>query len=287
MTDYGRPLEFGWFAGPDAGDARALLDAARVADRAGLDLIGVQDHPYNAGHLDAFTLLSAMAAVTGNVRLFPDVANLPLRGPVMIGRAISSLDVLSQGRAELGLGTGVFWDGIAALGGTRLSKGESVDALEEALTLLRGWFDAGGRQSLTMAGSHYPVTGAHAGPAPAHRVGIWLGARGPRMLHLLGTYADGWLPSLAFVPPEQLADLHARIDDAALAAGRAPSDINRIYNVWGAHSPQDWVEMLTEFTLEHGMNSYVFGAPPTESALRTIGEEIAPAVREAVATARG
>ena len=94
-------------------------------------------------------------------------------------------------------------------------------------------------------------------------------------------------PSLAFVPPEQLADLHARIDDAALAAGRAPSDISRIYNVWGAHSPQDWVEMLTEFTLEHGMNSYVFGAPPTESALRTIGEEIAPAVREAVATARG
>lgn len=287
MTDYGRPLEFGWFAGPDAGDAKELLAAARLADRVGLDLIGVQDHPYNAGHLDAFTLLSAMAAVTDNVRLFPDVANLPLRGPVMMGRAISSLDVLSEGRAELGLGTGVFWDGIAAMGGPRLGKGESVDALEEALILLRGWFDAGGRQSLTMDGAHYRVAGAHAGPAPAHRVGIWLGARGPRMLKLLGTHADGWLPALAFIPPDQLGDLHSQIDDAAHAAGRVPSDINRIYNVWGSHSTRDWIEMLTEFTLNHGMNAYVFGAPPTESALRTIGEEIAPAVREAVAAARG
>ncbi|WP_370890549.1 LLM class flavin-dependent oxidoreductase [Janibacter sp. GXQ6167] len=287
MTDYGRPVEFGWFAGPDAVNSRELLSAARVADQVGLDLIGVQDHPYNSGHLDAFTLLASMAAVTERIRVFPDVANLPLRGVPMMARAIASIDALSGGRAELGLGTGVFWDGIEALGTPRRTPKESVDAVEEALVLLRGWFDAQGRRSLTFDGQYYPVKGAHAGPPTAHRVGIWLGAKGPRMLRLLGTYADGWLPSLSFVPPEDLGDMHARMDDAALAAGRSPSEINRIYNVWGGGSTAQWVDMLTSFTLEYGMNAYVFGVPPEERELRRIGEEIAPAVREAVAKHRG
>ncbi|OYO00554.1 LLM class flavin-dependent oxidoreductase [Enemella evansiae] len=285
MTDYGRDLEFGWFADPDVRSARETLGAAGIADQAGLDLIGVQDHPYNSGHLDAWTLLTAIASTTERVRVFPDVANVPLRGAVMLGRAAATLDRISDGRVELGLGTGVFWEGIAALGTPERSRKERVDALEEAVDVLRLWFDSG-RRSVSYDGDWYRLRGAHPGPPPIHRIGLWLGALGPRMLQILGSKADGWLPSLAFVPPDKLAEPNARIDDAALAAGRDPAEINRVYNVWGDFSTQQWVDLLTTTTLEHGMNAYVFGVPPLESELRRISDEIAPAVREAVAAER-
>lgn len=284
MTDYGRELEFGWFADPDARLARETVAAAQVADRAGLDLIGVQDHPYNPGHLDAWTLLTTIAGATDRIRVFPDVANIPLRGAVMLGRAAASLDRLSGGRVELGLGTGVFWEGIAAMGTPERSKRERVDALEEAVDVLHLWF--GGQRSVTYDGEWYPLSGAHPGPPPAHRIGLWLGAIGPRMLGIVGAKGDGWLPSLAFVPPDKLGPAHARIDEAALAAGRDPAEINRVYNVWGDLSTEQWVDLLTSVTLEHGMSSYVFGVPPVEAELRRISDEIAPAVREAVAAER-
>lgn len=284
MTDYGRPLEFGWFADPDARLVRETLAAAQVADRAGLDLIGVQDHPYNSGHLDAWTLLSAIASTTERVRVFPDVANVPLRGAAMLGRAAASLDSISGGRVELGLGTGAFWEAIAAMGVPERSKKERVDALEEAVDVLHLWFS--GQRAVSYEGDWYPLKGVHPGPPPAHQIGLWLGALGPRMLRILGAKADGWLPSLAFVPPDKLPEAHTRIDDAALEAGRDPAVINRIYNVWGDYPTEQWVDLLTTLTLEGGMNAYVFGAPPVESELRRISDEIAPAVREAVAAAR-
>ena len=164
MTDYGRDLEFGWFADPGVSTTRETLAAAQVADKAGLDLIGVQDHPYNATHLDAWTLLTAIASTTERVRVFPDVANVPLRGAAMLGRAASTLDQISVGRVELGLGTGVFWEGIAAMG----SKKQRVDALEEAVDVLRLWFS--GERSVSYDGDWYPLAGAHPGPPPAHRI---------------------------------------------------------------------------------------------------------------------
>jgi alkanesulfonate monooxygenase SsuD/methylene tetrahydromethanopterin reductase-like flavin-dependent oxidoreductase (luciferase family) len=115
MGDYGRQLEFGHFLVPNA-DA-PLLETARAADRAGLDLIGVQDHPYQRRYVDTWTLLSMIAAGTERVRVFPDVANLPLRPPAVLAKAAASLDVLSGGRAELGLGAGGFSEAIEAFGG--------------------------------------------------------------------------------------------------------------------------------------------------------------------------
>ncbi|MDO5683128.1 MAG: LLM class flavin-dependent oxidoreductase [Propionibacteriaceae bacterium] len=283
MADYGRELEFGWFADP-AEDPATLLAAARVADAAGLDLIGVQDHPYNNKQLDSLALLSAMGAVTERIRLFPDVANLALRGAVLLANTAASIDRLTNGRFELGLGSGAFWDAIVALGGPRWTPGEARRATEEAIDVMKAWWS---ERSLTHDGTHFRVKGARPGPQPAHPIGIWLGVSGPRMLDLLGRKADGWLPSLSFVPPEKLPDAHARIDEGCAKAGREPSSINRIYNLWGDHSVAEWTELLTGFTVEHGMNAYVFGGPPTESFLRMVGEEIAPAVRAAVAAERG
>src|SRR5690349_10664977 len=117
--DYGHDLEFGTFLTPDAGRPGGVVERARLTERAGLDVVTVQDHPYQPRFLDAFTLLTWIAASTSRVRVFPNVANLPLRPPAVLARQVASLDRLSGGRAELGLGSGAFWDAIAANGGPR------------------------------------------------------------------------------------------------------------------------------------------------------------------------
>jgi alkanesulfonate monooxygenase SsuD/methylene tetrahydromethanopterin reductase-like flavin-dependent oxidoreductase (luciferase family) len=104
--DYRHDLMFGVFITPVAGQADAVLELSRLADVVGLDLVTFQDHPYQARFLDTWTLLSVVAAETTNVRVAPNVANLPLRQPVVLARSAASLDILSGGRVELGLGAG-------------------------------------------------------------------------------------------------------------------------------------------------------------------------------------
>ena len=93
---------------PRADAGAHLIELARRADAAGLDWVSVQDHPYQPAFLDAWTLLTAIATATATIGVFPNVANLPLRPPAMLARAAASLDILSGGRGELGLGTGAF-----------------------------------------------------------------------------------------------------------------------------------------------------------------------------------
>ena len=296
MADAGLPVRFGWFLIPDAADPRALVDQARQAERAGFDLVGIQDHPYQRRFLDTFTLLAALATATERIGLFPDVANLPLRHPAMLAKAAASLDLLSGGRFELGLGAGAFWDAVAAMGGPRRTPGEAVEALEEAIGLLRRLWSDG--RSVRFQGRHYQLAGVRPGPAPAHPIGIWVGGYGPRMLALTGRLADGWVPSAAYLPPERLAAAQARIDEAAAAAGRDPAAIRRCYNLSGRIGPGgggfldgpagQWVEQLLPVVVETGMDTFVLW--PTESPasqLERFAAEVAPALREAVAAHRG
>jgi alkanesulfonate monooxygenase SsuD/methylene tetrahydromethanopterin reductase-like flavin-dependent oxidoreductase (luciferase family) len=296
VPDRGRPVTFGWFLVPDAADPAGLVDQARRVERAGFDLIGIQDHPYQRRYLDTFSLLAALATATERIGLFPDVANLPLRHPAMLAKAAASIDRLSGGRFELGLGAGTFWDAVAAMGGPRRAPGEAVEALEEAIALVRlHWSD---QRSVRFAGQHYQVAGVKPGPAPAHRVELWLGAYGPRMLELTGRLGDGWVPSSGYMPPERLPAAQARIDDAAAAAGRDPASVRRLYNISGRIGPGgggfldgpagQWVEQLLALVTETGMDTFVLW--PTEEQdrqLELFADEVAPALREAVAAHRG
>src|SRR5262245_44270898 len=141
MADYGHELQFGVFITPAAGSADQVVALAELADRSGLDLVTFQDHPYQPRFLDSWTLLSFVAARTARVRLSPNVLNLPLRPPAVVARAVASLDILSGGRAELALGAGAYWDAMEAMGARRLSPGQSVDALEEAIDVIRELWD--------------------------------------------------------------------------------------------------------------------------------------------------
>lgn len=295
MTDYGHALEFGYFLTPDAGDSDGILELARFADRLGLEILGVQDHPYQPRFLDMWTLLSVVAGVTEHIRLVPDVVNLPLRPPGVLARSAASLDLLSGGRVEVGLGSGAFPNGVRAMGGPPRSPGESVEALEEAIGIMRALWTPGG--PVTIEGRHYSLRGARPGPIPPHPIGIWLGSYKPRMLRLTGRLADGWIPTLSYAAPSELGPMSRIVDEAAEAAGRDPTAIRRIYNISGRFSPLErgyldgppelWIAQLTELALEHGMSGFVLG--PTGDAdadLERFALEVAPGVREAVAGAR-
>ncbi|MEE1942967.1 LLM class flavin-dependent oxidoreductase [Streptomyces sp. TRM 70361] len=293
MPDYGHDLRFGSFLTPRNRRPAEVVELALLSERAGLDLVTFQDHPYQPGHLDTWTLLSWVAARTGRVRLSGNVLNLPLRPPAVLARSVASLDLLSGGRVELALGAGAFWDAIEAMGGRRLTPGESVAALGEAIEVIRGIWDAGERRPLRVAGDHYRVVGAKRGPAPAHEVPIWLGAYKPRMLRLVGERADGWLPSLGYLRPADLARGNGIIDEAAVAAGRDPRRIRRLLNLVAA-GPEGplrgpvagWAEQLLPLALEDGVSTFVLGSDDP-AQLEAFARETAPALREAVAAGRG
>jgi alkanesulfonate monooxygenase SsuD/methylene tetrahydromethanopterin reductase-like flavin-dependent oxidoreductase (luciferase family) len=298
MTDYGRPVQFGFFPVPEAAARDQVLADVRYADQAGLDLVGIQDHPYQRRYLDTFTLIPWLGAQTQRIRFLTDVANLPLRLPSVLAKAAATVDVLTDGRFELGLGAGAFWDAIVAYGGPRRPPGEAVSALEEAMTIIRlMWSD---ERSANVEGSHYAVRGAKPGPRPAHDIGIWLGASGPRMLTIVGRLADGWVPSSSWAPPQRLAELHARIDEAAAGAGRDPAALVRAYNLNGTITDgrsdgflsgpvSQWADELTELVVDGGMDTFIFWGDDQNDPggqLRLFAEEVRPAVRDAVAAER-
>jgi alkanesulfonate monooxygenase SsuD/methylene tetrahydromethanopterin reductase-like flavin-dependent oxidoreductase (luciferase family) len=297
---------FGISVAPWARDAQQIVETARLADTLGLDLIGIQDHPYNGGFLDTWTLLAALGGMTTRLRLLPDVLNLPLRPPALLAKAAATLDLLTNGRVELGLGAGAAWDNIAGYGGPRRTPGEALAALEEAIQILRALWEPSasgqGSQGVTVAGKHYQITDAQPGPAPAHRIGIWIGGYGPRMLDLIGRRADGWIPSAPYAPPSELPAKQAAIDTAARAAGRAPASIRRAYNMGGVVlAPGDpatrparpgvlvgpaalWTETLVSYYRDLGLDTFIFwpAGGQHERQIRAFAEEIAPAVRQAV-----
>lgn len=296
-TDYGHDLLFGVFVTPTAHPAQQAVGLAVTADRAGLDLVTFQDHPYQPAFLDAWTLLTFAAARTERIRLSGNVLNLPLRPPSVLARAAASLDRLSGGRFELGIGAGGFWDAIEAMGARRLTPGEGVEALGEAIGLIRELWDTEQRGAVRRTGTYYSADGAKRGPAPAHDIGIWVGALKPRMLALTGSLADGWMPSLPYLPegPASLPAMNARIDEAALGAGRQPADVRRFLNITGRLSgtsrgfldgPADqWAEELAGLTLEHGTSGFILMTDDA-TTIERYAAEVAPATRELVAAER-
>jgi alkanesulfonate monooxygenase SsuD/methylene tetrahydromethanopterin reductase-like flavin-dependent oxidoreductase (luciferase family) len=284
-VDYGREIQFGIFVIPATMNPARALDVALIADEVGFDLIGMQDHPYQWRFFDTMTLLTAMAMRTHRVTLFPDVACLPMRPPAVLAKSAASLDVLSGGRFELGLGAGGFWEAIKAMGGSVRTPGESVSALEEAIHVTRLMWS--GERNLKFDGRFYQLSGVNAGPKPAHDMAVWIGAYRPRMLGIIGRLADGWVPSLGYLKPDDLTVANERIDEAARTAGRDPKSIRRVLN-YGYPIDPDTADALAALVLEHGMDSFLIsedGEEPREHLNRFMSE-VAPRVREKVAKAR-
>jgi alkanesulfonate monooxygenase SsuD/methylene tetrahydromethanopterin reductase-like flavin-dependent oxidoreductase (luciferase family) len=279
-----RPVAFGLNVDPNTGGLAIAARIAAIADAAGLEYAGVQDHPYNPDFVDTLTHITWLAAHTSRVHLFPNVA--------MLAKQAATIDVLSGGRFELGLGAGGFHDAIAGMGGPRRTVAEARQALSEAVDIIRASWTG---EPFQYAGQQYQVPDAQPGLRPAHDVGIWLGVAGPRAVRLAGAKADGWSVSAPYVPPPRLTELGSILTESALEAGRDPDRIVRLYNVMGLitpesrdmfHGPKErWFDTLTTLHSDSRMNTFVFWpSGDRERQSHIFAEEIVPAVREALAT---
>ena len=282
-----RSPQFGISVTPYAETYAQLVDQVMTAERTGFDLVGIQDHPYQRRFLDTFSLLADLLARTERLRVFPDVASLPMRPPTMLAKAAASLDVMSGGRFELGLGAGNFWDAVAGMGGPRRAPGERGAALEEAIDLIRAALDVGPERGVVRGGGpFYPIPGYPPGPPTAHRVEIWVGAMAPFALELIGRKADGWIPAGGTTHVDRFAALGARIDDAAQAAGRDPRLVRRIVNVMtdiADDTVGSWSERLATWAVEPGVDAFVFWPPDAGTGMiERLAAEVVPAVRAAI-----
>ena len=301
MTFPGHEVVFGFGAHDGIGDGPELLRMVQQADRDGLDLFSLSDHPYLGDRLDAYATIGFMLGRTQRIAGFANVTNVPLRPAPLLARTVTSLSALSGGRVVVGMGAGGRPDRIGDMGGPRHSPAAAVEAFEEAITLVR--MLSGGGQPVTFQGRFYQVD--QIDPAPVAAPPVWTGSVGPRSLAATGRVADGWIPGHAadWLSPRYRTSRPV-IDEAAAAAGRDPGQIRTIFNFpgritdrplaatrdgdgrWIGGSPDQWAEELAAAVLEHGAAGFMLfspdgGAPDARSAGRW-GAEIAPAVREAI-----
>jgi probable F420-dependent oxidoreductase len=264
--------------------------SARHAERLGFDLITVSDHLHGSfPTFETWTLLTWLAASTERVRVAPLVLGLPYRPPAVVAKMAESLDRLSGGRLVLGMGGGGRDEEFRAFGLTPRTPGEKVDALAEAIDVVRGLW----RESpFTYHGRSFHLQEAEVEPKPAHRIPIWLGTYGRRALELTGRVADGWNPSFPYAPPEIVGEMRDRVRRAAEEAGRDPDSIECAYNVsvWVDErgqpnprlvtgGPERVAEQLIEF-VRLGFGTLVFWARGGDEHRERLAREVLPLVRE-------
>ncbi|MGX7827318.1 TIGR03560 family F420-dependent LLM class oxidoreductase [Actinokineospora sp. 24-640] len=195
-------LEFGdfaWDGGPSA-MADTVVRFARTADESGVALLGVGDHLWQGPHaggpespqLECFTTLALMAAYTQRCQLAPIVAGVHFRAPAVLVKTVTTLDILSGGRAVLGIGAGWDADEAAGMGVEFPPVGARFEMLEEALRICRQLWDGERGDEKPFAGVHYRLERALNMPQSLSRPHppILIGGGGKRTLRLVAQYGD-------------------------------------------------------------------------------------------------
>jgi alkanesulfonate monooxygenase SsuD/methylene tetrahydromethanopterin reductase-like flavin-dependent oxidoreductase (luciferase family) len=302
---------FGLSITPYSTNVDNIFKLAKTADDLGLDIIGIQDHPYNGSFFDTWTLISSLAASTRRIRYFPDVSDLPMRQPAILAKTAATLDIITKGRIELGLGTGAFWDAIQSWGGNRRTPKEAVAAYIEALQVIQLIWNYGkGRGRVSFPGKYYHLENAQAGPSPYHKMSIWTGAFGPRMMGVIGKLTDGWVAPLStFMAADEIKIRQRLIDESARKHGRAPESIRRVAQLVGvidekersrgsekkpffihdkspfSGSISQWVDWLVSSYNELEQDTFIFwpaAEGQEENQVRLFAEQIVPKVRSSL-----
>jgi alkanesulfonate monooxygenase SsuD/methylene tetrahydromethanopterin reductase-like flavin-dependent oxidoreductase (luciferase family) len=211
-------IQFGLAIPADAAPGADPVGEAREAERLGFDFVGTSDHPCGTSpSYETWTMLTWIAAATSTIRVGSRVLGVPYRNPAMVAKMAETLQRLSGGRLILGLGGGFSDNEFRAFGMPVPSPREKVDGLADAITIARGlWTEP----SFSHAGQHYHTDEASIEPKPDTPIPVWLGTFGPRALRVTGELADGWIPTLAYLPDAGIAGMRSRILRAAESAGR-------------------------------------------------------------------
>jgi F420-dependent oxidoreductase-like protein len=210
-----------------------LRDLWRRIESGPFDWISIWDHFYSADFtgahcLEAVAAHTALACETTRVRCGSLVYCAGYRHPAVLANAIATIDHLSGGRVDLGMGAGWAQNEYAAYGIPFPSAGARLDILEEAVQCVRGLL----RDDTTdFSGEHFTLTDAKCEPKPVQaELPIWIGGGGEkRTLKIAGRYADGW--NVPFVAPDTFAHKREVLAGHAADAGRSIDDIRTAVNV--------------------------------------------------------
>jgi probable F420-dependent oxidoreductase len=209
----------------------AVAGWAKRAEVLGFDSVWVSDHFYYSfarysadpapiSSLEPLTTLAGIASVTERVRLGTLVLCAPFRHPALLARAAASIDLLSGGRLDLGLGAGWFEEEFDAFGYRFGSVSERFASLEESLEVMRLLFRG---ERVAYDGPNVTLRDAVLAPAPERPPPVWVGGKGgPRLLRTAARFADGW-NTVWRASPEGYADKVADVRAACDAVGRDPS----------------------------------------------------------------
>jgi F420-dependent oxidoreductase-like protein len=224
---------FGAHIGLQDTTPQAALGVAAAADRLGFGWVSVWDHFYSAsprdsGSLDAVVMHAALASVTSHARCGVLVYSSSYRHPAVLAKAAATVDLLSGGRADLGLGAGWYEREYNAYGIPFLTTRDRMDVLVEAAQCVRKLLR---EEESTFNGKYFSLNNARCDPRPIQpRLPIWIGGQGERRtLRIVAEFADGW--NAPFVSPEVFAHkrqvLHAHCNDI----GRDHAEIRCAANV--------------------------------------------------------
>lgn len=228
---FGLSLPHYGFSLPDGAPItfEAMAHWARRAERLGFDTVWVSDHlfysfgrygvdPAPIAAIEPLTALAGLAAVTEEIRMGTLVLGAPFRHPAIVAKMASTIDAMSEGRLELGVGAGWLEEEFGAFGYRFGSTGDRFDTLEHTLHVLRALFSGG---PVTLDDGVCRLEEAHLAPAPVGGIPLWVGGKGgPRSLRLAARYADGWNSVWRWSPD----DYAARAADARVACEREGRD---------------------------------------------------------------
>jgi alkanesulfonate monooxygenase SsuD/methylene tetrahydromethanopterin reductase-like flavin-dependent oxidoreductase (luciferase family) len=229
-------MRFGIHAGPQDCTMDDLRRLWRIADEQGFHWCSVWDHLYSVSDLsdpakpafEGVASMAALAAATRRVRVGCLVFCVCYRPVSTLAKAAVTIDHVSGGRCELGIGSGLNEIEARAFGIPFPAMRDRLDHLEEAATVLRRLFDG---ERVTFAGRHVQMTDALCLPRPVQpRLRLWIGGQGEkRMLRIVARHADGW--NVPFLAPETYADRGRTLDQWCEREKRDPKAITRTINL--------------------------------------------------------
>jgi len=238
-----RPFRFVAPMPVPGGSVSSWRDEVRRIEDLGFDAVSVSEHLSGGWQLEALTALTAITAATSRLRVQSLVLTNDLRSPVLTHKAAATIDFLSAGRLELGLGAGWLGRDMAAAGLPFRSAKTRIERLEEAVTIIKGLFAF---PRFSFAGRHYTVTDAEGLPRPTQmpHPPILIGGGGARILGVAARHADiiGVHPRLdapeigtgvvAELAMASIASKVATVRDALQAAGRSPESVELQFTIY-------------------------------------------------------
>jgi alkanesulfonate monooxygenase SsuD/methylene tetrahydromethanopterin reductase-like flavin-dependent oxidoreductase (luciferase family) len=228
-TSSAQPLRFGVNLSTSAARGADPAADAALAERLGFDLITCSDHLHGQhATFETWTFLTWVASHTSRIAIASNVLGLPYRAPTVTAKMAETLDRLSGGRFILGLGAGATDGEFSAFGLPVRSPGEKIAALRDAVDIIRRLWS---EPNVHFVGAHYLTEGATISPRPDRPIPLWLGVYGPKGVRLAARQADGWVPSMPYLPLARAVEARARLREAAAAAGRDPDGITCAYNI--------------------------------------------------------